>query len=360
MVLITTLQLSIYANQINFIFDLDLLNAKIMKKALLVFLLFFVVFLGFSQNDTFKPSGSGFAVIFANYHQGISNAAIDESAFELVRGYLGYEYNFSPNFYAKINLDIGSPEDLSEFAKERRYAYFKNAYLRYSQDKLQIEFGLIGLKQFKLMEKIWERRYLMKTLADEHKLGSSADLGVNIHYQFSNSWDVDFSILNGEGYNNVQTDGIFLYALGTTIKLPKNFTSRLYYDITYDEILQSTYHIFISYDFNGKANLGGEGMYRTNDKWKDGNEKYGLSVYSKYNINDKFQLFARYDKIASNKINGENNPWNLANDGSALVTGIQFAPIKNIKMALNYHDWVPYAANAETKSFIFFNLEVKM
>lgn len=331
-----------------------------MKKTLLVLLMLFVVIQGFSQGDTFKPSGSGFAVIYANYHQGITDAALDESAFELVRGYLGYEHNFSPNFYAKINLDIGSPEDLSEYAKERRYAYFKNAYLRYTQDKLQVEFGLIGLKQFKLMEQVWERRYLMKTLADEHKLGSSADLGINVNYKFSSIWDFDFTIMNGEGYNNIQTDGIFEYGLGTTFKLPENFTSRLYYDMTYEEILQSTYHIFISYDFNKKANLGGEGIYRTNDKWKDGNERYGFSVYGKYNINDKFQLFARYDKMASNKIDGEENPWNLANDGSALVAGLQFNPIKNIKMALNYHDWVPYAANAETKGFIFIDLEVKM
>ncbi|MDB4581995.1 porin [Draconibacterium sp.] len=331
-----------------------------MKKTLLSTLMFFIMFQGFSQDDVFQPSGSGFAVIYANYHQGITDAASDESAFELVRGYLGYEYNFSPNFYAKINLDIGSPEDLSEYAKERRYAYFKNAYLRYTQDKVKVEFGLIGLKQFKLMEQVWERRYLMKTLADEHQLGSSADLGVNLNYKFSSIWDVDFTIMNGEGYNNIQTDGIFKYALGTTIKLPKNFTSRLYYDMTYDEILQSTYHIFISYDFNGKANLGGEGIYRTNDKWKDGNERYGFSIYGKYNINDKFQLFARYDKMASNKIDGEENPWNLSKDGSALVTGLQFNPIKNIKMALNYHDWVPYAANAKTKAFIFLDLEVKM
>lgn len=331
-----------------------------MKKTLLVLLSLFVTIKGFSQDHTFKPSGSGFAVIYANYHQGISDAALDESAFELVRGYIGYEYNFSPNFYAKINLDIGSPEDLSDFAKERRYAYFKNAYMRYTQDKLQIEFGLIGLKQFKLMEQVWERRYLMKTLADEQKLGSSADLGINVNYKFSSIWDFDFTIMNGEGYNNIQTDGIFKYALGTTFKLPKNFTSRLYYDMTYEEILQSTYHIFISYDFNKKANIGGEGIYRTNDKWKDGNKRYGFSVYGKYNINEEFQLFARYDKMASNKIDGEENPWNLANDGSALVTGLQFIPVKNIKMALNYHDWVPYAANAKTKSFIFVNIEVKM
>jgi hypothetical protein len=332
-----------------------------MKQIILFSLFIFVIGTVSSQVNDFEPSGSGFGVIFANYHQGLNDVSRSESAFELVRGYLGYEYNFSPNLYAKINLDIGSPEDLSDFAKERRYAYFKNAYLRYTQNKLSLEFGLIGLKQFKLMEQIWERRYLMKTLADEYKLGSSADLGVNIHYNLSSVWNIDFTIMNGEGYNNIQTDGIFKYALGSTIKLPKNFTSRLYYDFTNNEILQSTYHVFVSYDFNGKANIAGEGIYRDNDGWDENHKRYGYSLYGKYTLKDnRFQLFARYDWIASNVLEGEQNPWNLSNDGSAIKAGIQFKPIKNIKMALNYHDWVPYASNAETKAFVYLDVEIKM
>ncbi len=331
-----------------------------MKKTLLLALMSVCLLQGYSQDETFTPSGAPLAVIFANFHQGITDAASGESAFELVRGYLGYEYNLSPNFYAKINLDIGSPEDLSEYAKARRYAYFKNAYLRYTQDELSVEFGLIGLKEYKLMESIWERRYLMKTLADEYSIGASADLGINFNYAISDKWDADFTIMNGEGYNNIQTDGKFKYAVGTTIKLPKNLTSRIYYDFTKDDVLQSTWHVFTSYDFNGKANIAGEALYRTNEKWKDGQDRYGFSIYTKYNITDKYQLFARYDKMASNKLEGEESPWNLAKDGSALVAGIQYRPIKKIKMALNYHDWVPYAANASTKAFIYLDLEVKL
>lgn len=331
-----------------------------MKKTLLLTLAIFAFLYSTSQEETFQPSGNPFAVIFANFHQGINKVSSEESAFELVRGYIGYEYTFSPNFYAKINLDIGSPEDLSEYAKARRYAYFKNAFLRYTQNRFEVEFGLISLREYKLMEQIWERRYIMKTLADEYSIGSSADLGINLNYKFTDYWNADITIMNGEGYNNIQTDGIFKYAFGSTIKLPKNLTSRLYYDFTYNEILQSTYHVFASYDFNGKANIAGEALYRTNEKWKDNQNRYGFSVYAKYNILSKYQLFARFDKMASNRIEGEVMPWNLANDGTALIAGIQFQPIKKIKVALDYHDWVPYAANGETKAFIFLDLEVKL
>lgn len=331
-----------------------------MRKTVITAFFFLLIAQSYSQNTTFQPSGTPFAVIFANFHQGITDAATDDSAFELVRGYIGYEYTFSPEFYAKINLDIGSPDDLSEYAKSRRYAYFKNAYLRYTENKVQVEFGLISLRQYKLSEKIWERRYMMKSLADEYSLGASADLGMNINYRFSPAWDADFTIMNGEGYNNIQTDGIFKYALGTTLRFPKNLTTRLYYDLTSDDVLQSTYHIILSYNLSPKANVAGEALYRTNESWNEGEDRYGFSFFAKYNINSRYQLFARFDKIASNKLDGDENPWNLDEDGTALVAGLQFEPIKRIKFALNYHDWVPYAANGDTEAFIYLNLEVKL
>ena len=331
-----------------------------MKSGLLSMLILCLSIQGFSQENEIEPSGNAFATIFANFHQGISGAAVDEAAFELVRGYIGYEYTFSKEFYAKINVDIGSPDDLSPYSKLRRYAYFKNAYLRYSKNNLQVEFGLIGLKQFKLQEKVWERRYLMKTLADQYRLGSSADLGVNFHYKFSDLVDADFTIMNGEGYNNIQSDGIFKYGVGSTIKVPENFTSRIFYDFTINEIVQSTILFFTSYDYKNRWNIAGEIIYRKNNRWKENQNIYGTSIFAKYNINKKFQLFARYDKIASNILDNETNPWRLVGDGTALVSGIQFNPIKNIKMALNYHDWYPKAANIENRGFIYLDLEVKM
>jgi hypothetical protein len=331
-----------------------------MKFKKLSFFLLLLPHLIFAQESEFVPSGKPLATIYANFHRGFTGSATDEAAFELVRGYIGYEYNFSPEFYAKINIDVGSPDDLSPFSRIRRYAYFKNAFLRYSQQKLEIEFGLISLKQFKLQEKIWERRYLMKTLADEYRLGSSADLGLNVHYKFSETIDADFTMMNGEGYNSQQMDDVFKYSVGSTFRFPRNFTSRVVYDIMHDKISETTMLFFTSYDFRSKWNLAGEVVYRQNNGWKAGNSILAFSFYGKYNLNEKYQLFARYDKIESNILEGETLPWRLANDGTALITGIQFRPIKNLSMALNYHDWYPWAANMQGGGFIFLDFEVKM
>lgn len=313
-----------------------------------------------SQEKEFQPYGGAFATIFANFHQGITGTATDYAAFELVRGYIGYEYYLSPEFYAKVNVDIGSPDDLSPYSKLRRYAYFKNAFLQYQNSNLTIEFGLIGLKQFKIQEKIWERRYLMKTLADEYHFGSSADLGINFNYTFNKYIETDFTIMNGEGYNSLQTDNIFKYGLGTTIKFPRNFTYHVFYDIISNGISETTWLFFASYDFNNKWNIAGEYVIKNNDGWNEKHNRTGLSIYGKYNISSKYQLFARYDAVRSNILVNENSPWDLSNDGTALVTGIQFIPIKNIKIALDYHDWYPWAANANGGGFIYLDLEVKI
>ena len=330
-----------------------------MKIKLTTFFLLILAANAFSQEE-FKPSGKPFATIYANFHQGITGSAADVAAFELVRGYIGYEYTFSPEFFAKINVDVGSPDDLSDYAKARRYAYFKNAYLQYTHNRLEVEFGLISMKQFKLQEDIWERRYLMKTVADEYQLGSSADLGVNFNYAFTKNISADFTIMNGEGYSNIQTDNIFKYSIGSTVWLTKGFVSKLFCDFTHNKINESTILFFTSYDYNKKWNIAGEFVFRENDGWEANHNIFALSVYGKYNLTGKYQLFARYDRITSNIPEGKTNPWNLASDGTALVAGIQFNPIKNIKMALNYHDWYPWAANAEGGGFIYLDLEVKM
>lgn len=116
------------------------------------------------ESSVFTPRGRAFGVILANFHHGISEAASDEAAFEIVRACLGDEHQLSPEFSARINLDIGSPDDVSPYSKLRRYAYFRNAHVQYEKKGPELPFGLISLLQDKLQEQIWERRYLTKSL----------------------------------------------------------------------------------------------------------------------------------------------------------------------------------------------------
>lgn len=325
-----------------------------------VALMFFPENLFSQAKEEFKPHGRAFGRIFVNFHEGISDASSEEAAFDLVRAYLGYEHFLSEEFSAKINLDIGSPNDLSEFSKIRRYAYFKNAYVQYKKSGLTYQFGLISLKQFELQEKIWERRYMKKSFADEYKLGASADLGMMAEYKFSDLISADFTMMNGEGYSSLQSDDIFKYAVGTTFSPGKSVLVRGYVDYMKDEVAQITPVALVSYTYKSNFNIAAEYNYQFNNNHKDGQDIYGYSVFSKYNLDKKLQLFARYDQLLSNIPEGKTSPWQLNKDGSALIGGLQYSPIKGIKVALDYQDWYPRAANMPNKSYIFLDLEVSL
>jgi hypothetical protein len=312
------------------------------------------------ENKPFESHGKGSGVIFANFHRGISGASSDESAFELVRAYLGYEHFLSPEYSARITLDVGSPDDISPFSKIRRYAYFKYAYVHYEKNKLTAEFGLIGTQQFKLQEKLWERRYMKKAFADEYKLGSSADLGTMIGYRFNESLEADFTIMNGEGYSKLQLDDKFKYGLGLTWNLQRSLVNRVYVDYMNTEVEQVTFTWVTAYTFKKNLNLVAEYNYQQNHNLVNNRDLFGYSLYGKYNLNPKLQLFARFDMLKSNVQEGSTTPWHLAEDGSTLISGVQYIPVKGIKMALNYQDWVPRAVNMPTRSFVYLDLEIRM
>jgi hypothetical protein len=326
----------------------------------------FVQIFSVSQNlkgqevKKFEPHGKGSGLIFANFHKGITEMSSDESAFELVRAYLGYEHFISPEYSARITLDIGSPDDISPFSRIRRYAYFKYAYAQYAKNKVTLEFGLIGTQQFKLQERLWERRYIKKAFADEYKLGSSADLGSMISYKFNKSIEADFTVMNGEGYSKLQLDDKFKYGLGLTWYFRESLINRVYVDYMNTDVEQTTFTWVTSYTHKKNLNLVFEYNYQQNHNITRGRDLFGYSIYGKYNFTPQFQLFARYDMLNSNILEGATNPWHLAEDGSTLISGLQFTPVKGIKMALNYQDWVPRAVNMTTRSFIYLDMEIRL
>lgn len=329
-----------------------------------LFLTFFVIIVLFSkafaqdEETIFEPSGHAYAKIYSNFHYQL-NFDDQESAFAVERAYFGYEYFISEYFTVNVKLDIGSPNQESPYDILKRYAYFKNAALIYKKEKFSFSFGLIDLYQFKIQEKFWGHRYIYKSFMDEHKFGASADLGANITYKFSEYILADFTVMNGEGYNQLQTDNTYKSGLGITMIPIKNLTARLYVDYTEQDEIQTTWSGFIGYKFKKVAKAGIEYNYQINNKYKKDQNLYGFSSYASWQVFEKWELFARYDKLWSNTIEGDPYEWNINKDGSAVIGGIQYSPHKSINIAANYQDWYPYAQNIENESFFYLNLEYK-
>ncbi|MCD4664114.1 MAG: hypothetical protein K8R68_02510, partial [Bacteroidales bacterium] len=248
--------------------------------------------------------------------------------------------------------------DLSDFSLIRRYAYFKNAYVRYKRNKLTTYFGIIDILHFKMQEKYWAHRYIDKSFNDRYHFGFKADLGCQIIYDWAKWISTDFTLMNGEGYTKLQRDNTLKAGIGISIFPIKNIVTRVYYDLSEKSIIQSSLATFIGYKIKDKVIAGLEYNFRFNENFTENHDRQGYSVYLSYFPLNKLQIFGRFDKVSSRILENEQNPWNLAKDGSAIIAGIEFSPIKYIKIALDYQDWFPIAENEPNMQFIFLDLEV--
>jgi hypothetical protein len=308
-----------------------------------------------SNDPDFEAESDAFAKIYSNFHLGISNSD-QNSAFEITRAYFGYKHNFDEAFSATVKLDIGSPDDVSDYSRLRRYAYFKTAALTYMHKNLTVNFGLIDLYQFKTQEKFWGKRYIYKSFQDEHKFGSSADIGLAVLYTINSKLSCDFVVMNGEGYKSLQADNTYQTSIGITYKPLDFLITRLYYDYTDKSIIQNNFSAFIGFDYS-KYKLGFEYNFDNNSQFYENRNLTGYSIFGAYTFKQNIELFARYDILRSNELNNSEIPWNLSNDGSAIITGIQYKPHEKVKLALNYQDWYPYASDEPNLAYIYFNVE---
>jgi len=307
-----------------------------------------------------STKGLVYGKLYSNFHATFYQTGEDQSAFEVQRAYLGYKRELDDHFQLNLLLDIGSPEQESPYDLLKRYAYFKKAEIRYRANNLSVHFGLIGMRLFSLQEKFWGYRYLYKSFQDKHKFGSSADLGMAIGYHISRNVQVDFSIMNGEGYNQLQNDNTYKSGLGITLLPIKGLTIRCYGDYMEQSERQITLANFVGYKWPKVGQIGAEYNVQFNNNYRQDHNLHGYSLYSTVYLSQKWELFARYDKLASNTIGNEPYDWNLAKDGSALLGGLQFNPTENVRMAINYQDWVPYAKNIGNESSVYFSVEIAL
>lgn len=332
-----------------------------MNKYLIICILIVFSKPGFAQEanpQPFLPNGDPIVRIFANVHTGLTET--DHSkAFEVRRAYLGYKYRLSGHFTTEIKVDIGSPEEISEYARLRRYAYFKTAALYWEKEKWTIRGGIIDTEHYRRQEKYWKHRYLYKSFQDEHRFGPKADLGTTVIFAPFKSLTLDASVMNGEGYQNLQNDNAFKYSGGISYFPISRLQFRVYYDFVDTEIWQSTLSTFAGYR-HMNITAGAEYNRKGNRDFEKDHNQTGLSFYLSYDITERFEIFGRYDRLSSNRPPGYTQPWNLVEDGSAIIGGVQFQPIEQVKLALNYQDWVPFAANMGNLSYIFINLEIDL
>jgi opacity protein-like surface antigen len=328
-----------------------------MKKILPAFLVsFFLYQVIYSQ--TLENTGKPLAEIFTDFHYNFNDTA-KTTGFGLNRAYLGYKFFPAGNFSSTIIINVASPEDLAEGSKPRRYAFFREASVTYSKEKLILTFGIASTRIFDYQQRFWGKRYIATEYQALYGYGFVADLGMVLDYKLNDILKVDLSVMNGEGYSNIQLDNNLKTSLGFTITPVNQLAIRLYGDIMRPRGLwQSTLVAFAGFK-NDLITFGVEASYKSNLDLTEGHHVWGLSGTGSVKISEKVEIFGRCDFSSSVVMPNDVLKWNYQKDGSFVIAGVQYTFSSNFRLALDYQGTYPYAPAKRATDMIFVNAHFK-
>lgn len=322
------------------------INRKMKKNTLLLYVLLFITTQSFGQ-------GTPSVKIFANYN---ADTESDFKEFEIKRSYLGYSYKFDDKFSAKITFDVGSNSGGSAYT-----SFLKIASVNWkASENMSLNFGMIGTKNFKFMEKSWGKRYVEKSALDQYKWASSADAGISGIYRVTEKIIVDAQLINGEGYKKSQTsDGVFRSGAGLTVKITDDISCRLFRDNlpTANDTLETQTITSGAINYIGSNyNVGLErNIMQNEDHITNSMNREILSLYGSINLAG-YTMFLRRDMISTS-----NKNIIQSGDGSAQIFGIEKQITKGVKIALNFRSWEEetLSGNSMEDRSVFLNVECK-
>lgn len=328
-----------------------------MKKFLSVIIF---LFLGWQilYNQTVNSAGHPITEIFADFHLNLNDTS-KTTGFGLNRAYLGYVFTPDDHFSGSVIINAGNPEDLAPGSIAKRYAYIREASLSYSNEKLKIAFGITGTRLFEFQQRFWGKRYIANTYQSINGYGYVADLGIVIDYQVSDNLKADFTLMNGEGYNNLQLDNCLRSSVGFTLTPDNGLAFRIYGDIEHTRDLWQPMFLGFAGFKNEIITIGAEITYKSNLGLIQGHDAWGLSGTGSVRLAEKTELFARYDYSKSVIAQGDIQRWNHLLDGDFLVLGIQYNFNSFVKIALDYQGIYPYDPNLSRSEQVLINASFK-
>lgn len=328
-----------------------------------------------------EPKGRPIIQVFGNFDFNASRGAEKKYGFWFGRAHFGYEYQFSEAFSGKIILDMGRPTTLGHIAVKDsagnpldvlftgKDGSFYSMTLKFASLEwrparfLKIQAGGILQNHYITQEKFWGYRYLAETFQDRYYRIPSGDLGAIAYVTISDKLCFDLALTNGEGFRFDQDSiGDVKLAAGLDFKPIKGLQTRIYWDHTSSRdpgkpAVQQLISAFAGYRSEENFRLAVEYNYRFNQLHVHDHDLYGYSLSGSYNVFRKTEVFARFDHLMANKIDGASESWYYPQTGKALITGVHFNPVKGVNVSLNYQSWFPDADGITQTHHIFLSFE---
>lgn len=320
-----------------------------MKKfyPLLISLLITSTALFSQEKEEFKPSGKMLVDVFGDYYYKMqadtgSNLSgggeyqktkKDYNAFAFRRVYVGYEYNFTEKFYAKVMLEGADALTLSN---NKRAATIKFAYFEWKEifpgSKLIV--GSQSTAIWTAPEKVWGYRAVEKTIADFRKIGASSDVGIALQGRIDPKGIFGYHVMIANGTAVAPETDKYKKLYGT---LNGNFIDKQLivelhgnYEKTNDSSNISVAKGFVGFDHKFFS-VGLEEVLEIEKEGDETTTALGTSVFVRANIIEKkLSAFARLDVFNSNLDETE-----AGNVELFTVFGIDYKPIKQINIIPN-------------------------
>lgn len=329
-------------------------------------LIIFTIFIYYSliclstnhNNDSLKYAGKPLLLIYSSFYKGISKD-VKESNFDVKRAYLGYEIYLQDGFSAKVQLDIGAPDDDSKYSLIKRGAYFKNAGIKYNYKFLIVNFGIIENQEHKIQEEYWGKRYIFKTFLDEYRFFPSSDLGINANFKINKLLNIEAGMMNGEYLNFQSGFKKYVYNVCINFDLNNKLISKLYSTYTAKNYPTFTNGLFLAYNPIPKLKMAGEANIKAELVMSKYCYLYGASIFIDFALSNKINIFCRSDFLNSNITSFDDTYTHNSylNNGYAIISGAEYKINKFIRLSLNYQDWRPFDKRNKTKTYLFLNLE---
>lgn len=288
----------------------------------------------------------------------------EEMGFNFKRQYFGYSLSASDEVSFKVLFDVGRTES------DKLSSFLKKAQINYVSKWGKTSFGLIGINMHSVQEKNWGYRFIEKSAIDLNKFSSSGDLGIAFSKSLLNNLYSTIHFVNGEGYKKPQSENTkyFKSILNVTYG-ESELHNNNGYNLGFVYSLENTDNepeTVVSL-FGGLANLG----FRLGIEYsllKKTIEEIQVDKFSiisstiNYAINDKINLFARYDladKNATTTIDNQESAIGRSENYKSLIitgailncgSGLSVAP--NVRLASfedSDKDKIIYRINAQFK-----------
>ena len=333
---------------------------RIFKYLLLFLLIVFSARSSFASTG-FLPDSSKYKVVpeimlFSNFHQGIGGDT-HEPNFEIKRATLGCQFHVPKGFSSIIRLDVSPNQPLGQNYNMVN-VYLRAMYISWKKGKFLLNTGLVDNMQHMTQQKFWGARYIFKSYLDEYRFIPAIDLGFNGRYDFLDNLSLEFGMMTGTIKDDSVSYGKYYYSLSLNYKPVKDLQMKIHSTYSFQNEDLFTAGAFVGWNIVPHLRFGAE----YNAKFSPRNIlQHGASAYLIYGfLEDKLNLFARYDYIDSWCRNGFVPSWYVAGDGMALVAGCDWKVVDYVRLSINYQGWLPKLNTDIMKSYVYLNVEFRV